>query len=205
MANGSPPTPDARQVRTRGKLLRALLALIERDPFEAITVRSIAAEAGIGYATFFRHYCNKEALLDDLAASEISELLGKAMPVFAADETHPACVALFEYIAERKTLWRALLTGGAAPILREQLIGQARRLAAEFGTVAEDATSPIDLRVTHATAATIEIIAWWLRQDTELPVERIAGILDRLVIAPTMAEGDRGAPSRVAQEGSARS
>jgi AcrR family transcriptional regulator len=185
----SPPPTDARQVRTRKKLLCALLTLLEREPFESITVRAISAEAGIGYATFFRHYSSKEALLDDLAADEISELLGKAMPVFAADETRRACIALFDYVAARRTLWRALLTGGAAPILREQFIEQARRLAAQFGTVAADATSPIDLRVTHATSATIELIAWWLRQEEEFAVERIAGILDRLVIAPTMGEG----------------
>lgn len=184
-----PPTPDARQVRTRGKLLRAMLALLEREAFESISVRAICAEADIGYATFFRHYASKEALLDDLAADEISELLGKAMPVFVADQTRRACVALFEYLAERRTLWRALLTGGAAPILRAQFIEQARRLAARFGTTAKGATSPIDLRVTHATSATIEIIAWWLRQEEQLAVEHIAGILDRLVIAPTMAEG----------------
>jgi AcrR family transcriptional regulator len=184
-----PPATDARQVRTRKKLLRALLTLLEREPFESITVRAISAEAGIGYATFFRHYPSKEALLDDLAADEISELLGKAMPVFVADETHRACIALFDYVAARRTLWRALLTGGAAPILRAQFIEQARRLAVQLGTVAADATSPIDLRVTHATSATLEIIAWWLRQEQEFAVEQLAGILDRLVIAPIMAEG----------------
>ena len=110
------------------------------------------------------------------------------MPVFAADETHRACVALFEYVAERRTLWRALLTGGAAPILREHLIEQARQLAARLGTGAASTTTPLDLRVTHATAATIEIIAWWLRQEEDLAVERMAGILDRLVIRPTVAE-----------------
>lgn len=189
MKPGPPPPTDARWVRTRKKLLRALLVLLEREPFEGITVRAIAAEAGIGYATFFRHYPSKEALLDDLAAGEITELLGQAMPVFAAAETHRACIALFDYVAARRTLWRALLTGGAAPILRAQFIAQARRLAARWGTVAADATSPIDLRVTHATSATIEIIAWWLGQEEAFTVERIAGILDRLVIAPTMREG----------------
>lgn len=189
MVSGPSSTPDARQVRTRAKLLRALLTLLEREPFESITVRAIAAEAHVGYATFFRHYRSKEALLDDLAADEISELLGKAMPVFVADQTHHACVALFDYLAERKALWRALLAGGAAPILRQQFIEQARRLAAGFDPAPVDAACPIDLRITHATAATIEIIAWWLRQDDALTVERIAGILDRLVIAPTMAEG----------------
>ncbi|MCB9754091.1 MAG: TetR family transcriptional regulator [Myxococcales bacterium] len=181
-------SPDARQVRTRASLRGALLGLLEREPFERITVRAITNEARVGYATFFRHYADKEALLDDLAAREIAELLGKSMPVFAADDTRRACVALFEYIARRRSLWRALLTGGAAPILRARFVEHGRQVASEFGTVASPDASPIDLRVTHATAATIEIIAWWLGQAEALPIEQIAGILDRLVITPTLAE-----------------
>lgn len=182
------PSTDARQVRTRAKLLHAMLTLLARGPFEAITVRALAAEAGIGYATFFRHYPSKEALLDDLAADEISGLLARAMPLLFAENSHRACVALFATISERKTLWRALLTGGAAPRLRAQFIAQARQLAANSPAAAEPATCPLDLRVTFATSATLEIIGWWLRQDDELPIETIAGILDRLAIAPTLAE-----------------
>ncbi len=167
-----------------------MLTLLEAQPFEGITVRALAREAGIGYATFFRHYADKRALLDDLAVNEITALLAKAMPVFAADDTRVACVALIEYVAQRKTLWRTLLAGGAAALLRERFVEQARRIAAEFGTVASADASPIDLRVTHATAATLELIAWWLRQEEpeQLPVEQIAGALDRLVIRPTLAE-----------------
>ena len=179
---------DARQVRTRAKLLRALLTLLEREPFEDISVRAIAEAAGVGYATFFRHYPDKMALLDDLAADEIAELLGRAMPLFSADDSRRACVALCEYVAERRTLWRALLTGGAAPILRAHFIAGARRIAADFGTPESTTGSPIDLRVTHATAATLEILAWWLGHDESFTVDRIAAILDRLVIAPILAE-----------------
>lgn len=179
---------DARQVRTRAKLLRAMLTLLERGSFEGITVRALAAEAGVGYATFFRHYPSKEALLDDLAADEIAGLLGKAMPLLYAENSGRACVALFETISQRKTLWRALLTGGAAPLLREQFIAQARKLAADSPAPADAAASPLDLRVTFATSATIEIVGWWLRQPEELPIETIAGILDRLAIMPTLAE-----------------
>lgn len=181
-------TTDARQVRTRAKLLRAMLTLLERGPFEGITVRALAAEAGVGYATFFRHYASKEALLDDLAADEISDLLARAMPLLSTENSRSACVALFAAISPRKTLWRALLTGGAAPLLREQFIAQARKLAADSPAAAEPADCPLDLRVTFATSATLEIIGWWLRQPDELPLETIAGILDRLAIVPTLAE-----------------
>ena len=60
-------------MRTRRTLLDALLRLIEARPFDQITIREIAGEAGIGYATFFRHYPSKDALLQDLASGEIAE------------------------------------------------------------------------------------------------------------------------------------
>lgn len=183
----SDSTPDARQVRTRAKLLAALLSLLDRQPFEAITVRAITSEAGVGYATFFRHYPDKEALLDDLAADEISELLTRVMPLFSAADTRRACVALFESLGPRRKLWRALLTGGAAQALRTQFVEQARAIAAGFEPVPEDSFCPVDLRVSFAASATLEIIAWWLAADEDFAVERIAEILDRLVITPTVA------------------
>lgn len=181
---------DARQARTRVRLLETLLELLEREPFEAITVRALAAAAGVGYATFFRHYPSKEALLDDLAADEIAELLKRAMPLMSAQDSARACVALFDFVAQRKALWRALLTGGAAPILRAQFIDQARALAADFAGPPPDDGCPVDLRITFATSATLEIIAWWLRQDEgdALSTERIAAILNRLAITPTVTQ-----------------
>ena len=59
---------DARQVRSRSALAAALLELLEERPFDQLTIREITARAGTGYATFFRHYPDKEALLHDVAA-----------------------------------------------------------------------------------------------------------------------------------------
>lgn len=180
---------DARQVRTRAKLQGAMLALLAEEPFERITVRAIAEAAQVGYATFFRHYPDKGALLHDLADDEITELLGRAAPLFTADDTRGSCVALIAYVAERRALWRALLTGGAAPILRERLVDQSRVLALKLGGPPSESRSPLELRVTYSTSAVLEIIAWWLREGEAMPIEEIAAILDRLVIRPTLAEG----------------
>ncbi|MCJ8156116.1 TetR/AcrR family transcriptional regulator [Sphingomonas sp. LaA6.9] len=175
---------DARQVRTRGNLFEALLRLIETRPFEQVTIREIAREAGIGYATFFRHYASKEALLHDLAANQIAELLNQALPVLFSVDSRQSCIALFDYVAERRVLWSALLTGGAATMLKQEFTAQAKRIADAQGPV--DGWLPDDLRVTFAVSATVEIIAWWLQQEPGFPVERIAEILDRLVVMPAM-------------------
>ncbi len=177
---------DARMLRTREALYAALLILLERKPFDQISIRDITAQATVGYATFFRHYATKEDLLNDLAANEISELLRLTLPVLYATNTSTSCLALCAYVDERRKLWTALLTGGAAGILREVFIQQAMRIPMERE---QETWLPGDLEITYSVGATLEVLAWWLRKHDEVSVERVAEILDRLVIAPIVDKG----------------
>lgn len=181
------PSTDARLVRTRNTLLQALLRLLETRPFDQVTIREIAAEAGIGYATFFRHYASKQELLHDLAADEIAGLLARAVPVLYSADSRQSCAALFAHVAEHRALWTALLTGGAAPTLKEEFIAQARRLAEDQRKTG--GVVPDDLRILFGVSGTIEILAWWLQQEPDFPIERMPEILDRLVVAPAISEG----------------
>src|SRR5262245_59513747 len=93
-------TSDARIVRTKAALRQALLALLEEKQFDASTVRDLSARAGIGYATFFRHYPSKAALLDDVAADEIRELLELGLADVQAVNTRAAAATLFRHVDE---------------------------------------------------------------------------------------------------------
>src|SRR5579859_2326210 len=101
-----PSTPrDARMLKSRVALLSALLGLLTEKPFEQITVREITKTAAIGYATFFRHYPDKESLLNDLAADQIKALLGLALPILFASNSRAAATALCTYVDEHRKLW----------------------------------------------------------------------------------------------------
>lgn len=176
---------DARIARSRASLRSALLALLETAPFDQITIRQISARAGIGYATYFRHYPDKWALLNDLAADVISELLRRTLPIIFADDTRAACLALCHFVVERRALWTALLTGGAAGVMHQELLRQAR-LAVPEGAEAQG-WLPTDLSVAVGTAGMIEVVTWWLREHDDMPPEQVAEILDRLVISPAVA------------------
>jgi AcrR family transcriptional regulator len=176
---------DARQVRTRQALLDALLRLVVERPFDQVTIREITGEAGIGYATFFRHYSSKEALLHDLASGEIAGLLNQALPVLFADDSRQSCMALFEHIDAHRALWTSLLNGGASTILKQEFTDQAKQIAEDQGGAG--GWLPDELRIVFAVSATVEIISWWLQQAPSFGVERIAGILDRLVVVPALA------------------
>jgi AcrR family transcriptional regulator len=178
----APATREQRTTRTRPALYGALLLLLEQKPFEQVTIREITAEAGVGYATFFRRYPDKQALLHEVAAGEIRKLLAMALPILYTVDSRASAQALCAYVWKHQKLWSALLTGGAAATLKEEFINEAQRLAENPSA---QSWLPGSLSVVFPVAATIEILAWWLKQDEPPSVKRMAEILDVLVATPT--------------------
>jgi AcrR family transcriptional regulator len=171
-------------VRTRAALRRALLVLLERKQFDQITVRDITAEAGIGYATFFRHHSSRSELLKDVAEEQIRRLIALALPLLVAADTRGSCLALCKYVSEHRAIWSALLTGGAAGAMREEFIRQAMQQGA--AQVQSSSWLPVELGAIYGVSATVEILAWWLRKPNDFTVEGIAEIVDRLVVTPAI-------------------
>lgn len=178
---------DPRAVRSRQALHAALLSLLETKTLDQITVRDIAARAGVGYATFFRHHPTKEALLDDVAAQQIRCLFNLALPVMDAHDLRAASIALFRYVDEHRALWSTLLTGGAAGTIREEFLRQARGAAASRAPSSD--WMPSEVGILLIVSGTLELLAWWLRQTEPLPIERMAQIYDRIVVSPVLAAG----------------
>ena len=171
---------DPRVLRSKAGLSQALLMLLEKTPLEQITIRDIAAAAGVGYTTYFRHYASKEALLQDLAAEEVRRLSDLTIPVYDQVDPRAACLALFTYVDERRALWSALLTG-AFGFVREEMLRQGRKAAADR----EPGWLPGDLGVVLSATVIVELLAWWLRQPDPPPTSLMADVLDRTVISPT--------------------
>lgn len=180
--------PRKRATRTRDALCKALLALLEEKSLDQITVREITTRANVGYATFFRRYPDKEALLHDFAAQEINRLLALTMPIFYREDTLSSTKALCHYVWDHKILWRALLAGGAAATLKEEFLQQALAIAKEF-TSTDNSTAwlPDELAVTFSVTAILEILAWWLKQSSPTNIDEMAHIINKLVIAPLCA------------------
>lgn len=178
--------PGQRASRTRTALAAALLELLGEQAFEQITVRQITARANVGYATFFRHYPDKEALLHDLAAGEIHKLLSMTLPLFYTVDSQSSTQALCTYIWENRGLWASLLTGGAAATLKEEYLQQALDLLDKPGQ--PHSWLPDDLAVTWSVTGIVEILAWWLKQAEPLPIAQVAEIVNRLSVLPVFAD-----------------
>ncbi|SDR29089.1 DNA-binding transcriptional regulator, AcrR family [Thermostaphylospora chromogena] len=59
---------------SRARIIRAAIALIERDGADAVSMRRIAAELGVGVMSLYNHVPNKAALLNGVAETVLSEI-----------------------------------------------------------------------------------------------------------------------------------
>lgn len=183
----APKRKDARIERTRIALRTALLRLLDDRSFDQITIRDICARAGTGYATYFRHYPDKHALLNDLATVEVTELLKRALPILFSVDGYAACVTLCGYVDQNRELWSALLTGGASGTLREEFARQGQQLAKDQSPATRPQSHvPADLAVVFGVSGVVEILTWWLQRPNTCTLDQIADILNRLVIAPIL-------------------
>jgi len=179
VAEGGSSPKDARAQRSTTALREALLRLLDRSAFDQITVRDICAEAGVHYATFFRHFAGKEALLDHVAADQISRLVALTVPIKESGDDRGSILALCNYVEEHRLLWSVLLNGGAGETMRAEWLRVTRTVT---GPGSSDSWLPSELGTICTTSLIVETISWWLRQDKGAwAPDAVAIIIHRLV------------------------
>lgn len=173
---------DRRVKRTQQLLTRALIALTLEKGYEDVTIRDITERADIGYATFFRHYHDKDELLKDVldvVLTELTDLLGPAMP--AADSATVG-VLLFRYVQEQSEVVRVLLRSHA---LLQNIIATATQNIVNMHTAQPESPVPLEVAAYHTVTASISLIQWWLDRQMPYPPERMGIIYHELIIRPT--------------------
>lgn len=174
---------DARVVRTREALRQAMIDLASESPLDAITVRAIAARAGIGYATFFRHYTDKEALLADVADTLTVAFLSQVRPLLLQKDRRGAARSLCAFVLDHLPIHKALIAGGAGETVRAGMLRQT------LETIGRARPSPSndpleELMLFHLVSAILNLLAWWLRNLERVDAETMAEIIDRTVLTP---------------------
>ena len=81
MKNGSRDSLDPRAQRTRRLLLDAFGVLMQERSYGRITVGDVAARATVNRATFYLHFRDKDALLEEVLREWTRERLDLAAPV----------------------------------------------------------------------------------------------------------------------------
>jgi AcrR family transcriptional regulator len=99
----------------RRSLVEAAGVLLDLGGVEAVTLREVGARSGVSRSAAYRHFADKEALLNELATNALSEL-GDVLEVLAAGDDSPeeslrsALLALVTVGRTRPHLYRLMFT-----------------------------------------------------------------------------------------------
>src|SRR5688572_1470420 len=105
---------DPRVQRTQNLLRDALIELIDEKTYEKITIQDITTRATVNRATFYRHFLDKDELLNQSIDKMLKELFGEASKFYSVsknvDELQKYVAShIFEHIARHKKFFQVML------------------------------------------------------------------------------------------------
>lgn len=180
---------DRRVARTRTALYDALVALIRRKDYAAITVEDILAEANVGRSTFYAHFTSKDDLLQR-SLDRLRDLLLEVQQGQASSHAagwDPAR-ALFEHVSEYADVQAALAGGHGGAVLREavdKVLADVLRQAMSAGPVGG---LPRELAIQHVVATFNTTLRWWFEHRPEMAPAEVDALFRQLLLCGLPAE-----------------
>lgn len=175
---------DRRVRRTQKLLAKALITLTLEKGYESVTIRDITEQADIGYATFFRHYHDKDALLRDVADVVLADLY-VLLPTTPDPGAPSIGEPLFRYVQENDKVIRVLLSSRGSSNLLQHIIDVASQNILNENVPLPDSAIPPEVAAYHLVNSSMALIQWWLEHDMPYPPERMGIIFQTLIVQPT--------------------
>jgi len=167
-------------------LQEALAGLTLERGYDAVTIRDITERADVGYATFFRHYPDKDSLLADMLQAMKDDLIQMLEPVTIVTDPEHISAIIFAYVQENATLCRVLLNSTDMMALLRPLEQIGLEEAVPLLDPARNPRVPVEVAANHLMSALVMLIRWWLDHDMPYPPERMGQIAADLVIRPVL-------------------
>lgn len=174
---------DKRIDKTRRALTNALIALTLEKGYDALTVRDISERANIGYATFFRHFSDKDALLEDVLEGTLSDFLRLIQPVI--NDPERTVTLVFEHVRQNPNPVRVLLRTRNVSPLMPRIFAFSSQAMLETLTPNPKSLIPAEVAAHHMIVSILELIEWWLEHEMPYPPERMGKIVNALIMQPT--------------------
>jgi AcrR family transcriptional regulator len=176
-------TDNLRVKRTKILLREALIALIEEQGFDALTVGALTERAMVSRAAFYRNYQDKYDLVEQIFEEAMSTLF-EAIGELGQEHPSDVWVRFFEQVAQYDRLYRALLGKKGSPWFVQKMRARLAELIKERGS-GESGHGPImsahpahpfsDTFVPDLVSAMfVEAITWWLEQGQPYTPKELA-------------------------------
>src|SRR5215467_10753623 len=176
---------DLRVRRTRKLLWEALLAEMSERAFEDISVTDICERAMVHRTTFYKHYEDKYALLEQGIRQMYDDLLAEEehMPpsAYSVEQPPPYFIRLFEHAAQHQHFYTLMVCGEGIgrfqKLLKEYIAEMVSAKVHELPMADQHFAIPIDMHAHLIAGATLSLMAWWLEHDMPFSSHQMAQYL----------------------------
>lgn len=176
---------DRRVTRTCALLQDALIALIPRHGYAAITVEDICEKANVGRSTFYTHYSGKDDLRSATIDVHLRALNHRRRSTGREPNGHLFAFSLpmFEHAHAFRALHQARLSSIGDTIhdeIRERVY---RAVRSEFVEKRiGDKSVPVEFAVQFITGAFLAVLAWWIASDTGLSPAQVDALFQEMAL-----------------------
>lgn len=181
------PNINRQAIRSQHMLQEALIVLLDKKPYDKITIADIIRQADRTRPTFYAHYNTK----DDLLTCLIDEMF---QPFFEAfyktakieqmnvNSMIASHTKLFEQLQKKSNIYQAIRSAGKINVILDKLIAFHTMIYDEAISSSEPKIKPAlaNLFISHISRTTITLLNYWFDQGMLMPVETMAQILSTL-------------------------
>lgn len=178
---------DRRVARTEEVLLNALVSLLMERGYERLTIQNLLDRAGVGRATFYAHFQNKEDLLSRSIGRLHSTLVDRwkdgartqGKPVERLSFTLP----FFQHLESHRRIYHTTIGHENEPTVERRIEHMLTDLVREdlgrhYRGKADAAV--FDLAVGYVVRSLWATVVWWVGSKKPMPPEEINQIFQRI-------------------------
>ena len=169
-------TNEEMNEQTKGGFRDALFRLMESRPYSEISVTDIAREAGLGRATFYRHYQTKEDMIRDYLVRQ-GNLFRRVtrIPLDDEDDYFEIIFHILSALKEQKDRVRLIMEAGLEGLILEYMNDS---MVEHFRSnhLGETTYAPY-----YFTGSLFNVSMQWIRNDCQDSVRHVADIYMNLL------------------------
>lgn len=172
LISGGAKCMDRRIRKTKQSLNEALFNLLDRKPFKQITITDIVQEADVNRGTFYKHYREKEDLLDNIIQEVLADLKSAYQDPylqtnhFSVQALTPSMIKIFDHVYSHQTFYKQVINSTISPSFQNQVCDVIRELVLnDFVSFSNTTNAEPMLLATYQAHAIFGMIVFWAEEE----------------------------------------
>lgn len=174
MYQGKNPTA----LQSQNLITEALLALMEEEPFQKITIKAVCAHAGVSRQTFYSLFENKEEVIGRRLDQLFEEYRKRFIEEKRAYTIRSLCDSIMECFVEQKKLLSLLVENHLDTLAREKSEAYLLHLDNIFHAYDHEDR---DYAISFLAGAIISMVVYAIRKDDFTDSRKISDLVQKII------------------------